>query len=1495
MEQPTPPETGTELLEPTHEVVTVRRRRIRRVVIGRNLRRRTRWLLRCTIFLPLVLVALVFIAMRSPLVGWLTAGKLRAAIGCEARAESSQVMFDGRIVLRGLSLRVPGMDGSEGQFLFVERAEIDADWSGVLSGDVRPTGVRLYSPTFRVSTHQSDSVLNIQGLHPSDPGAVPTNRAIRIDVVSGILELGEHADASYRVLRRIGISGAISPMEHQPGVYSVRFHETRPGETVVDAVPGMALEGRVDLQASVARMDLLNVDLTRWSPDEVPTAVRGVWEQLNIKGRIASTSLEYYPSTGPTAVIALDDVSMDALVPSSMTETGPTSDVLSLRSVHGTIKLSADGLDADVAGVIEDQAMPSRVQLRTRDLTTDAALECKIVSRGFKLEKNSSLLPFCPPVVRDRLANFCGPSAVVDADVVIRRDPPTATGPAPFRVAGWLTFERGQAAFDRVPYPFHDLRGRVEFDDSAIDIQRIEGIGPDGAKLTARGRIAPPTHEAAVEVHVSVRGVPLDETFMDSLPPSRREAVDFLFSRSRLRELIDEGLVRSAAVPGAGEEGRGLGTAPEFELGGRMDLDIDVRTPVGHDAPWTYDVDAIIPRAGVLTRAFPLPIIAQGIRLHLSQAEAKLLAGTFAGLGGGTTEISAGVQLEEAGEPVIRPAVTIEAREIPLDPLLLFAISRAAPGEETPGAGGLALTPAALLRALSLTGSVDCRADISSLHDESIAFDVGVKFDELRAAPAAPGEEPALELVDIAGSIAITNTRLRVPRLTAALRALEPAARTHQELTAGADLGWLGLSLDAELRGIDTSLGPSPEGKEPEQSHPGLAGLRGTLDLEGFELAAPIETVVAALSTEVAERISRLRDERQPSGRVGATIEVSRPSADDRVEAALELSAGENVMFDLGGERLEASLHSGTIAVRAGESTRASFNKVALEVGVGKAPRAALSLDGTLLLDAGEVGAGGDGEGALRISGTGIPVESRLVALVLRRALTPESLQSFSDADATGLLDAEVALGERAFLDEHPERHVRAVVTPRSLAFGFEGTRVEIGAFDGRVAIDPARITLERLVARAADWTVGIDGAWIPGEAESSGGVLDADVTLEADSLSPGVRAILPAGLREQLDALSLHIGGAMSCDDAHIHYVPSGAGSRVTGSLAFSGASLDLGAPLTDAHGTLGLLAERTDAGWAFDLELESDRLRAGGLEMTGMRAAVHVNRNPGEVLLERLDANCYAGRVTATATIRAPGSGGGGGDVPEGVGSASGSRYDAQITMAGVCFAPVLAALESARARSPEEDAETMPTELVTDPSRGRLDGTLAISGTTGTSAGRSGVGSLRIAGGDVVQMPLVLTLVQLSNLQVALNDRLDFLQAIFHVREQGVVFDQIDLLSTSVAISGRGTMSWPAQELDLRFNSRGGRRVPVVSDLLETVRDELATTRIRGTLGSPKVAAEPFTGTRDLIGSMMGEPGAPARAVGLPDAATERRRYRDQKPHEGGAGTGVRPKGT
>jgi hypothetical protein len=65
----------------------------------------------------------------------------------------------------------------------------------------------------------------------------------------------------------------------------------------------------------------------------------------------------------------------------------------------------------------------------------------------------------------------------------------------------------------------------------------------------------------------------------------------------------------------------------------------------------------------------------------------------------------------------------------------------------------------------------------------------------------------------------------------------------------------------------------------------------------------------------------------------------------------------------------------------------------------------------------------------------------------------------------------------------------------------------------------------------------------------------------------------------------------------------------------------------------------------------------------------------------------------------------------------------------------------------------------------------------------------------------------------------------------------------------------MTGEDRRLNLRFDSRATRRIPLVSWLVESVRNELVTTTVRGTLSDPDVRLQEFPGARRVLGSALG----------------------------------------
>jgi hypothetical protein len=160
-------------------------------------------------------------------------------------------------------------------------------------------------------------------------------------------------------------------------------------------------------------------------------------------------------------------------------------------------------------------------------------------------------------------------------------------------------------------------------------------------------------------------------------------------------------------------------------------------------------------------------------------------------------------------------------------------------------------------------------------------------------------------------------------------------------------------------------------------------------------------------------------------------------------------------------------------------------------------------------------------------------------------------------------------------------------------------------------------------------------------------------------------------------------------------------------------------------------------------------------------------------------------------------------------------------------------------------------------------------------------------------VLRLPLLLPLIAVSNLQVPTNDPLDFGEAVFFLDGDRVVFERVGVFAKSVEIFGYGQMTLPGLDLDLRFTSRAVDRLPVISVLVEKFRNELITTRVRGTAKDPDVTVEQFARTKRLLAGITGrELSAEERRmleIERLSRESERREWRVDRPGGSSSGRG------
>ncbi len=331
----------------------------------------------------------------------------------------------------------------------------------------------------------------------------------------------------------------------------------------------------------------------------------------------------------------------------------------------------------------------------------------------------------------------------------------------------------------------------------------------------------------------------------------------------------------------------------------------------------------------------------------------------------------------------------------------------------------------------------------------------------------------------------------------------------------------------------------------------------------------------------------------------------------------------------------------------------------------------------------------------------------------------------------------------------------------------------------------------------------------------------------------------------------------------------------RVAGRVKTEGAEGDIGVSLRDLAATAefqfareGLSESPTST--SLDVVATSPRLRIGGVRMTDARVRV-TQAQGGKIYLPAFSADCHGGRISGSGSL-----------ISEGTGDAAKRRIQADASASSVRLASLLEDLGAA-AKDNGERGETQAA----DGSRGLLDASLSVSTVLGDASTRRGRGSATVGGGRVMSLPLLVPLIRFSNLQVPLDERLDFARAEFYFDGRGINFDELLVSSNSVEIYGFGTASWPEANLDLRFRSRAKTRIPVVSRVLEGIRDELVTAVVEGPVTEPVVTVTTLTGTSRFVGRVLGlEPDDQARRLEEIQRRAEQRRKDDRGPQRDAA---------
>lgn len=1524
---------------------------------------------------------------RGPVAGWLIASVLARHAGIEYQAGWASLRLDGRLVLDAVRLRVPGRPGLEGEFLRADRIVLDFDAAGLWDGTSPLRRVTLERPTLRLSVGEGGR-LNVLDISLRGGGSAGSARLPALVTTDGQIELGDHADGVYRTLANLAVQATMSPDPGDAGVYHFQLEEQRPSG-LADAV---RITGFFAPRRGLAEAELARVDLGTWSEARVPEAVRLAWQKLAMRGQLAGAKLRVSRGGGVEADLTVHDVALTLPIEADRPEVAAGRG-LAMTGVSGTLRVrqggrwSAEGsVQAELSGRVGD--LPAEILLSTDGLDpVTAGVELQWWSRQFEVSRNPELAPYLPPLVRKRLQQFSGPTAIVDAFVRVRRDktdrPPVGPpSPAAWSIGGSVQFANGRAAFDQFPYPFFDLSGRISFDDREIRIADVTGRGLSGARLLASGRTWPTDDPMEVELHVDVTDAPIDsalaaaadrrvavaQAVLDTMTPERLAAwrerqargdappadpladilgpqtvaelsqregswrgglFQSLFSTRRLADLRAGGMVLSSAEHADLEQalgrlraerdalGPGTGPAeaaalsaiaeseaallekldrPVFDLGGTArHLAILVkRNPLRKH----YDayVRADLGQAGIVPDGFPLPLYARRLDLDILEHDMKVRAEVGRSLRGGVALVDGRIDLERLAETGGLPELRVQARDLLVDQVLV----RALPDRGADAPAGSAPSARAMLERLNLRGLVDTTARLwpSEADPRKPALDVDITLKNLAARPAAfDGVSPPVLVAGLTGSIRVDDQHVQVDGLRGWLWPGE--ASVSREARQPDLVG--PLALDAPAFADPAAAAVTLDARVPVRPAPGESAVTARIGVERLDLATRLEDLIAPVSPAGAAKVADLRQARAPIGRLDAQAELTvmpTPAplpgapADPPVDLRVRVARSEGLELSAFGGRLGIAQRSGSVAARliAAANTpvrlEAQFDRLDLALAHDGAPAADLTLSGPLVLPAVNDPAGVDLPAPLEITLRSARLDSA-PARSLLAAASPDA----ADWAATHRLRGDLA-GDLTLSTRDGSVVAAGLITPLWLGLDRDGTSVDIHTLRGRLRLDPGLVALEQLRLDTPAWALALDGTLRLPTRGPAAAPWSADLRLDASArgIDATLLAVLPDAAAAALRSSQAQATGGISLEGGTLTLLgrAGGAGGLdrgvFAGEIRFAGLALDAGVAVADAHGRVGVRAELGPGDPRVTLDVEAASLRVADLMVANGRAVARTGAADGSVLVEPIEGAVYGGRVAGRAVIR------------PGVAPEAPRRYEAGLRVAGVRFADVLAdlnrAAEQRRLRtfvgplSPEEAARlergeplaALPPLEPGDASRGRVDAELTLAGLVGREGSRRGRGSLRVSGGDIIRLPLILPMMELSNLGLPSGDRLDFAQATFLVDGPTVAFDRIALLSGSLSVLGWGTLRLPDYDLALRFNSRGRAQLPLISGLFEGLRNELITTTVTGTVDDPQINAESFSGTRRLLDTMFGRP----EAVAMPDFArldAEARAERDR----------------
>jgi hypothetical protein len=455
----------------------------------------------------------------------------------------------------------------------------------------------------------------------------------------------------------------------------------------------------------------------------------------------------------------------------------------------------------------------------------------------------------------------------------------------------------------------------------------------------------------------------------------------------------------------------------------------------------------------------------------------------------------------------------------------------------------------------------------------------------------------------------------------------------------------------------------------------------------------------------------------------------------------------------------------------------------------------------------------------------------------LYRFLPTPAQKAWDAVKPEGIVDLDLTYKGSVAVDERAARHqdptqantplqnLDLVIHPVKLAATVQAVPYRLENITGTVRLSNGKVQLTDIAGTHGNGTVRVTGS---GPADHT----DWDLRIAADQIKVDdeFRKALPGGLASLVDSLKLTgtVGfefPKLQIRDTPPDKIPPASPSRASAAttspitspldvdfavkLNLSNSSIDVGVPITGMNGKI---------------ELEGNVVASklagltGPIDLTTLAMADRVGRDFHADFYKPADQDgLRIGKITGGLC---------GGEIAGNVDLTFPESADSRYVMNLV--------LRNADVR----EISGMKDENLS----GELSVSMDLEGSWSDPRTRRGRGDVSVTGKEMYKIPLVLGLLQITNLSLPITAPFTDGQAFYSVDGQTVTFDRLELRSKDMLMAGSGKLDFANRTVNMSFTTDNPNwpKIPIVGDIAQAAKHELLQIHVRGTLEDPKVSA-------------------------------------------------------